>query len=340
MPPPPAIDLRLLRRTVRGAVPAASAAPAGTRVWKATLSDGTAVAVKRFPEGAVPDPLEVEPPVLRGLFRAGCPVPEVHLVDLRLRLMVTAWAGDRTMDDLCQEADGEAATRAALETAEGLARIEAAMAGAARPADATLLRPDGEAEGSGMLRAALCGAASLAADGRVRPEVREGLARLAESIRRAPRSVGCLDYNARNVVAGPEGVRFVDFSCVGWDWPERRLVQYVTGLGAHRPGGRLVSPLTPGLVARYAEVRRGPDPGADAASVARAVDAHDLVFHLALLDRIDRARRFPGRPESALLSRAWDGMAARVEQARRHLGRPLSGDPGLAELRGLFRIGG
>jgi hypothetical protein len=203
-----------------------------------------------------------------------------------------------------------------------------------------LLRPDGEAEAAGMLRAALGGAASVAADGRVRPEVREGLARLAESIRRSPRSIGCLDYNARNAVAGPEGIRFVDFSSVGWDWPERRFVQYVTGLGAHRRGGRPVSPLTPELAGRYAGFRHDLDPAADEASVTRAVDAHDLLFHLVMLDRIDRARRFPELPESELLSRAWDGLEARVAQARRHLGRPLSDDPELIALRDLFRIGG
>ncbi|MBI2952061.1 hypothetical protein HYY27_08200 [bacterium] len=327
------IDRSLLRQTVLGNTPPASIEQVSAHVYKVTLSDGLEVALKRV---ADPPSLSTESLVLERLHRLGCPVPEVHLVEPSLRILVTAWAGDRTMDDVCQEEDPETAAQRGGDVAEGLCRIEAAAKGLD---EGLLLRPDAEDEAAGILREARCGAeALLRGDARPLAEAQGALTRTAERLRAGTRAVASLDYNARNVVIDRGGAaRFIDFSSVGWDWPERRFIQYVTGLGAYRKGGRLVSPLTPELAALYARRRRRFSPEAGEEAVLRAVDAHDLLFHLVILARLARLRRCPETPAARLLRRAWDAPEARWRQALLHLGRPLSDDPDVSALRDLFR---
>lgn len=330
------IDRSLLRETVLGRTPPASVEQAGAHVYKVTLSDGLEVALKRVSEGPAPDPLYTESLVLERLGRLGCPVPEVHLVEPALRILVTAWAGDRTMDDACQEEDRETVAQRGRGIAEGLCRIEAAM-GDANLDEGLLLKPDAEDEAAGILPMAWRGAEALLRSDPL-TEAREGLARVAERLRTGARTVASLDYNARNVVIDRCGAaRFIDFSSVGWDWPERRFVQYVTGLGAYRRGGRLVSPLTPELVTLYARVRRSFSPEADEKAIVRAVDAHDLLFHLLILARLARLRSCPEAPEARSLRRAWDAPEARWRQSVLNLGRPLSDDPTVNALRERFR---
>jgi hypothetical protein len=325
------VDRSLLRQTVLGHAPPASIEQVSAHVYRVTLSDGLEVALKRV---ADPASLSTESLVLERLHRLGCPVPEVHLVEPSLRILVTAWAGDRTMDDACQEEAPETVAQRGEAVAEGLCRIEAA---AKELDEGLLLRPDAEGEAAGILREARLGAEALL-EGYAWPlaEAQGALARVAERLRAGTRAVASLDYNARNVVIDRGGaVRFIDFSSVGWDWPERRFVQYVTGLGAYRKGGRLVSPLTPELAALYA--RRRFSRAISEEAVLRALDAHDLLFHLVILARLARLRRPPETPAARLLRRAWDAPEARWRQALLYLARPLSDDPDLNALRDLFR---
>ena len=67
----------------------------GTHVFKVTLADGLQVALKQFPEAPPPDPLRTESTALRRLHSLGCPVPEVYLAETSVRVLATAWAGDR-----------------------------------------------------------------------------------------------------------------------------------------------------------------------------------------------------------------------------------------------------
>ncbi len=326
------VDRSLLRETVLGRTPPASIEQAGAHVYKVTLSDGLQVALKRVAEGPAPDPLHTESLALERLHRLGCPVPEVHLVEPDLRILVTAWAGDRTMDDVCQEEDQKAGAQRGRGVAEGLCRIEAAMRDA-KLNESLVLKPDAGDEAAGILRMAQRGAEALLRGGPL-TEAREGLVRVVERLRTGARAVASLDYNARNVVIDCDGtVRFIDFSSVGWDWPERRFVQYVTGLGAYRRGGRLVSPLTPELVAYYARARSAASPEPREEAVVRATDAHDLLFHLVVLARLAHLRSRPETAGARLLRQAWDAPEARGRQAVLYLGRPLSDDPDVNALR-------
>ena len=333
------VDPPLLRDTVLGRTPPVSIEQVGAHVFKVTLVDGLQAAFKQFPEAPAPDPLSTEAAVLRRLHGLGCPVPEVYLVETSARILVTAWAGDRTMDDLCQEDDREAVGRCGGEIAEGLCQIEATSDWKAEPLRALTLNPDAEDEADGIHRNARAALNVLLRrdDGSMK-RARENLEQVMAGVRQGTRSVASLDYNARNAVTDASGkARFIDFSAVGWDWPERRFVQYVTGLGACRAGGRLVSPLTPELVNRYVRARSAASPGADGEAVARAVDAHDLLFHLLVLARLLRAEDNPEAVESRLLRRVWDGPKDRRRQAILNLGRPLSDAPGVNALREMFR---
>jgi hypothetical protein len=239
------------------------------------------------------------------------------------------------MDDLCQEGDRDAAGRGGRQIAEGLCKVEAMGGWKAGPLRALALNPDAEDEADDICREARKALkALLRGDAGSLANACEKLERVMRGVRRGMRCVASLDYNARNAVLDASGtVRLIDFSVVGWDWPERRFVQYVTGLGAYRNGGRLVSPLTPELASHYARVRRGFAPEADEEAVIRAVDAHDLLFHLVILARLARLRSCPETDGARLLRRAWDAPEARWRQAVRNLGRPLSDDPDASALR-------
>ena len=327
----PAVDFSLLRDTVRGLRDPREILKVGHGVYKVTLEDGLTVAIKQVAGGPSPDPLEAEAAALDRLYGLGCPVPALHLVDPDLRVLVTAWAGDRTMDDLCQETGSDGAEKAGAQIAEGLSRIEEGLLGDAGCALTETADPRDQMVA--ILRyilSAIEGESDLGS----MSEMSRSLESIGNRVCRADRSVASLDYNARNVVFDGDGTaRFVDFSSLGWDWPERRFVQYVTGLGAYREGGRLVSPLTPRLASRYAETRRRLNPYTEEKVVVCALDAHDLLFHLAVLARLVRLRRTPLSPGSRLLRKAWGDPEERWKSARGYLGRPLSNDPEVTALR-------
>ena len=126
-------------------------------------------------------------------------------------------------------------------------------------------------------------------------------------------------------------LRFIEFSKIGWDWPERRLTQYTTSHGAGRPDGRTVSALTPALTARYAALA-SETRAASQTEITALLDGHHFIFHLLAAQSLLDALPDPRHP---LLSR-WRNPKARLAQLRQILETPLSADPRTAELRSMF----
>jgi hypothetical protein len=121
----------------------------------------------------------------------------------------------------------------------------------------------------------------------------------------APPDAGSLDYNARNVVlweatGGPAGasLAIVDFAASGVDWPARRLVQYGTATGAGVPGGTFRTVIGPGAVAAYAAAV-APLWEQQAAAVAQAVDAHDVLLLLTAAAGLASVAAGTAHPERA-----------------------------------------
>ena len=143
----------------------------------------------------------------------------------------------------------------------------------------------------------------------------DGLAELITEAAQAPMLLGPADYNARNVVVSDDGrPYFIEWSKIGMDWPERRLVQYATGLGSGRTGGRPRTLIDRSAVERYAD-------GAawtDAETAVRSLDRHHLLFHILVLMR-------------------WVQTGNRAPQSlRQAIGSPLTDDDLSTRLRALI----
>lgn len=307
-------------------------------VWKVRTECRT-LAVKRqvfasIVAGSSHDLLQVEADVSGRLIAAGCRVAGVLAVDAGNDLVVLEWCGDQTLDDVCQQSvEGAEAVRKPFVNA--FVGIEAALA-AARGEFADRCFPGCEPT---ALRASWRNAVGDVVA--VMPgllEKTDGLdfgqqaswlalvARLGE----APPTLGALDYNARNVVVDKSGMpTFLEFSKIGWDWPERRLVQYGTSLGSGRPDGLPVC-LVDGAAANAYASGAAAWRGVLERDILTLLDGHDLVFHLVAAARLLQASADSRR------STRWPNLDARLGRVMETLGRPLSDDDEIGCLRAEF----
>ena len=128
-------------------------------------------------------------------------------------------------------------------------------------------------------------------------------------------TLGGLDYQARNIVFDRELPYFVDFASVGWDWQERRLVQYLNSIGASQEGANFVSLLDRELVDAYAERVIEHLEKCSTADIAARVDGHHLLFYLSILHRILQAVAKPETAENQILLDAWGDAQLRFQRA-------------------------
>lgn len=281
--------------------------PLADEVWLVQLADGGRVVAKHqfyglLTRGQPHDQLDVEYRVLRHLRGAGCPVPMAFGVDPDSQTILLEYAGPRTLAEALRGPHSAAERRRWLDRLlTGLYRIDAELTadtvwqkrvapGASRQELLSSWRAVEAAAVEGLR--ALPGASSAASAALVT----ELVARLGAR----PPSLGACDFQPANVVLDALGERltFIEFAKLGWDWTERRAVQYTTIGDRSGPMGLL----DPHGVAACAAL--------DAAARV-ALDGHHLIFHLLL------ARRATGA--SAPLVRA--------------LVAPLSGDPLTGRLR-------
>ncbi|MEW6750260.1 MAG: hypothetical protein AB1505_04700 [Candidatus Latescibacterota bacterium] len=296
----------------------------GPCVWAVTLQDGRRLVAKhhlfgRLARGTPHDLLRVETLVLGMLCQAGCPVPRVLGQDTQAHVLFLEHAGELTLDDLAQE-NPAAARACAPQVAGGHRAIEWVLEqrehellphlapGAGKEDLATGWQAAGEQAQRGL--------AALSGGGADRLEAAQAaLSLLLRRLGSMPAALGSTDYNARNVVVGPDGVpRFLEFAKIGWDWSARRLVQYATSLGAGRPRGRFLSLLGGEAAARYAQC------GGD----REALDGHQLVFWLNAAALLQEAVERPGDPRHRRLLAAWGEPQGRLAQMRQQVGQSLS----------------
>ena len=296
------------------------------------------------------DMLAVEPRILDLLVGEGCSVPRVLGVDAETFFIFYEYRGDRTVDDLCQQqalraVGGQRELGRQLVTE--FCQIESTLAAHQRELEpmvtptarieelsATAARVEaGALEGLAKIHR-LCGADAPAV---AFDSVRE-LSRWLSA--RAP-TLGSTDYNARNIVVdgGLEGgalLAFIEFARIGWDWPERRLVQYATSLGAGRPDGRFISLIGPDTVNCYAQWGGGGD---EEDVEAAALDGHHILFHLNAAAMLLRALDTPQLPRHRALLDAWRNPEQRVAQIVEAICEPLTGDHLCSRFREMFASG-
>ena len=296
-------------------------------VWRVEDADGRKVVVKYQPfgwltEGTAYDLLEVERDVLGLLRGAGCPVPAVLEIDREAHCIFLEWVGDRTLDDAIQAGDYEATQQAIA----GLCKIERVLAQhedrlAARVAPATGRDALALAWDEAGARAHAGLEQLLVRLGRpIDSEAQQQLDEMHAYLAARPPVLGSTDYNAHNAVVHAESgtVRFLEFAKIGWDWTERRLVQYTTSMGSGRSDGRMCSLLDSPVARLYAE-ESGRSDG------ARALDYHQIFFLLngaALL-----CAALAGEPPGPALLKRWQRPARRLRQFADMLTQNVSADP-------------
>jgi hypothetical protein len=315
----------------------AGAVRLGPGVWRVDRAGAPRLVAKRhlfrfLTKGAPHDLLVVEVLVLQRLLRAGCPVAAIVAVDLVQGLAFYEYVDGPTVDAYAQaQPDGDQAgvgvrlvrgghgIDRALADDRRLARRVAPGGGVDQLQDGWRQAAAGAAAGLDWLFG--CQPAARRAGGRA-------LDRIVAACAARPARLGSADYNARNVVLdGRLQPHFIEFATLSWDWPERRLVQYATALGAGRPDGRFVSLLDSD--ARGAHGACGGDPA--------ALDQHQVVFLLNGVGRLAAAWRSRHSAASQGLLQAWARPQARLAQLAGLLGEPWDADPDAGTLRRLTR---
>ena len=140
-------------------------------------------------------------------------------------------------------------------------------------------------------------------------------ATLSNRLQTAPPTFDSLDYQSRNIVISDETPFLIDFSSVGWDWQERRLVQLFNSIGANQEGANFVSLLNRELVDAYAAWVISNRETCSPAEIAARVDSHHLLFYLLVIHQILRAVAQPEASESRTLLEAWGAPKARYQSA-------------------------
>jgi hypothetical protein len=324
----------LLGEAIRSIMPIASG------VWRLDLHQSVRVAKYHLfaplTRNRSYDVLQVERDVLNALSAAGCRVPRVVALDEEAYFAFYEWVGESTLDDWAQEnrrRDGALLC--------GLLRdqqaIDSALAdGSARWAQR--VAPGGGKEEAHSGWHAACQRALVGAEALLRhlqrpaltERVRRGLEALERTMAERPLVLGSSDYNARNIVVSPQGTAFfIEFSKLSWDWTERRLVQYTTCMGSARAGGTMRPLLDRDAVDYYVE-RIGD------VRVARAMDAHQIVFLLNAAAMLCSALSRPDEQANGALLRAWKNPARRLQTLACTLATPLSNDVDARCVRAAF----
>ena len=316
-------------------------------VWVIELESGEKVVAKYHGDGAVTarqadDVLAVERRVLDLLGAQGCSVPRVLGADPQTLFVFYEYKGDQTVDDLCQQAPPRTHSRCRLgrELVDRFCQIESALAAhreelqhLASPAARIEVLPATAARAEAGALKGLARFFGLCDNGATGAALASYVREISRQLSSREPTLGSTDYNARNIVADGEWGRpisFIEFSRIGWDWSERRLVQYATSLGAGRPDGRFVSLIQPDFVEYYAHC------GGDPESRAAALDGHHILFHLNAAALLFRALDEPHLPPHRILLRAWRNPQRRIAQLVELIATPLTGDRLCAQFRDAF----
>jgi hypothetical protein len=265
------------------------------------------------------DLLTVEQAVTGILRTAGCSVPDVLAVDHNTGIVILEDVGVTTLDDSVQTSSPAERFRLATSAIDAFVRIQHTFVNQ-KGLTHNLVAPGGNRK---SVKDAFEGLTDLLGPEQLRPLVSgsvtdselDGVATLVHRLSEKTLVLGPTDYNARNIVLSDEArVWFLEWSKVGFDWPERRAVQYLTSLGAGRPGSRPRSLIDRWTADRYA----GSATWTDRVRAASDLDAHHLIFHI-------------------LLALRWTASGADLPRGVRNgLITPLSEDLETGNLRSLF----
>ncbi|MDE0297701.1 MAG: phosphotransferase [Candidatus Poribacteria bacterium] len=266
-------------------------------------------------------PFEVESSVLSKLREAGCSVPKVVWQSDPDLCLLLEWCGESTLDDAAQTAPSgslkETITGALGEFChleKSFAAHHADFAPYVYPLDyPTHLRQTMD----DMLDRGRQTLDYLArSSGEPSPlELEKLWSNFAQAIRSNSATLGVLDYNARNIVLSAGNITFVDFGSIGWDWSERRIVQFFNSLGANREGGNFVNLLNRDVIRAYASRAISYRSGCSEEGIFAQLDYQNILFYLSIVHRLLATATQPNRKENRVLLKAWGDTEARLTRA-------------------------
>ena len=262
-------------------------------------------------------PYEIESTVLSILHRNGCRVPKIIWKSEDAHALLLGWCGELTLDAMAHSRSSST-LKPILQTAlMELCRVENVFSENTERLTPYAFRFDLDTplqdslehgrKTLGYLCSSLTSSQTTHLD--------KAWAALSNRLRTAPPTFDGLDYQSRNIVISDETPFLIDFSSVGWDWQERRLVQYFNSIGANQEGANFVSLLNRELVNVYAAWVTSHRETRSSTEIAARVDSHHLLFYLSVIHQILRAVALPEASESRTLLKAWGDLKARYQSA-------------------------
>ena len=266
-------------------------------------------------------PCEIESTVLSVLHRNGCRVPQIVWKLEALHTLLLEWCGELTLDAMAQSSPLSALTPILRTALMELCRVETVFAENMELLTPYAFRFDLNVTLQRLLEQGrktlgyLCGAMTSSQTAHL-----DALwTTFSNRLQTAPPTFDSLDYQSRNIVISDDIPFLIDFSSVGWDWQERRLVQFFNSIGANQEGTNFVSLLNRELVEAYAGWVAAHRETCSSAEIAARVDSHHLLFYLSVIHRILCAVAQPEASESRTLFKAWGDLKARYQSALRQV---------------------
>ena len=289
-------------------------------------------------------PFEVESAVLSTLRDADCSVPEIVWRSAQDFCLLLDWRGESTLDDLAQTTPLESLKEAIISALGEFCQIEKSFAD--RQTDfAPYVYP---LDYSTYLRQTMdhvldrgrktMGYIARLSGETVESELDELWSNFSQTLHRNSATLGVLDYNARNIVMDAGKGAFVDFGSIGWDWSERRIVQFFNSLGSNRDGGNFVNLLDREVIGAYANRDVTYRSNTSEEDIFVQLDYHSILFYLSVVHRLLEAIAQPTRERNRALLKGWGDAEARLTRALKILGdSELSDDSSARQIREYVR---
>jgi hypothetical protein len=288
-------------------------------------------------------PFQIERFTLSTLYKDGCLVPQIVWESDQHQALLLEWCGDQTLDSLAQSRSVSSPMPELHTTLNVFCHIEEVFKKNEAQFKPYIFHFDLKQTLQRLLEQGrktvgyLQHLRKTSLTASQAAELDAAWASLSNHLLGAQPILGGLDYQAHNIVIDDELPYFIDFASVGWDWQERRLVQYFNSIGASQEGANFVSLLNRKLVDTYAEWVVENHERCSTAGVAARVDGHHLLFYLSVVNRILEAVARPEMSENQILLDAWGDARLRFQQAMALIiDSDLSDDMYTAQIRGMI----
>lgn len=305
-------------------------------VWKIITSDQHHFVLKHhlfahLTKGKSYDLIDVETSVTSILLEANVSVPQILATHPEHGFTIYEWCGDETLDDHCQQHDPASITNKVIETIltleQSFQKHNATFQSRIAPGSSTQDVQTAFKEITTSLTDVLPDLIYTLTQ-QSPPNISEHWKNICQQIQEMPFTLGPTDYNARNIVLSSTQTPYIlELSKIGYDWPERRLIQYTTSLGAHLATGRIIGLITPQSANIYAQ-KSATHRSISADQILINLDIHHLIFHLLAALQCLQANTQPNHP--------WKNIDARLIDIPTALSTPLSNSPSILFFRHLF----